>query len=376
MAERTGATLVPVVPTLDGGRPRRWPHRVLLSFIVVAALATVGAGATYFYVRHQLGKINRIDVAGLSNSGGGPMNVLLVGSDSRDRVTGQLAETTGKGQVSGQRSDTLMVLHVESGETKAAIVSIPRDLYVPIAGTNGSDRVNTAFSRGGADTLVATIEGALAIDIHHYVEIDFVGFRDIVDAVGGVNVAVDTPVRDRVSGLTVEEAGCARLDGTDALALVRSRNYEKLVDGRWTIDPTGDLGRIERQQDFIRRMMSKVVSSGLKNPLRLNRLVNVGTRDLTLDRGMSSGDLLKLARRFRSLDSSTVDMVTLPTRGANVGGASVLLLKKDEAKPIIDRLNGVTPPPPPTTVAVKSVATTKAAPSGSTPTTAAVAPPC
>jgi len=365
-----------VVPTLDGGQPRRWPHRVLLSLIVVVALATVGAGATYVYVRHQLGKINRIDVAGLGDSRGGPMNVLLVGSDSRDRVSGQLAETTGKDQVSGKRSDTLMVLHVESGEAKAAIVSIPRDLYVPIAGTKGSDRVNAAFNRGGADALVATVEGALAIDIHHYVEIDFVGFRDIVDAVDGVNVAVDTPVRDRVSGLNIESAGCARLDGTDALALVRSRNYEKLVNGRWTVDPTGDLGRIERQQDFIRRMMAKVVSSGLRNPLRLNRLVNVGTRDLTLDRAMSSGDLLKLARRFRSLDPSTVDMVTLPTRGANVGGASVLLLNKDAAKPFIDRLNGITPPPP-VIVATDPPATADAATSGSDPTTApAVARPC
>ncbi|HEX7276069.1 MAG TPA: LCP family protein, partial [Acidimicrobiales bacterium] len=126
-----------------------WPLRLLKASIAFLTLCVLCAGAGYAYVRHQLGKINRLAIPGLDEEGP-VMNVLLVGSDSRDRVTGELAEQTGKDEVSGQRSDTIMVLHVDPHQKKAAIFSIPRDLYVPIAGTDYSDRVNTSFATGGA----------------------------------------------------------------------------------------------------------------------------------------------------------------------------------------------------------------------------------
>ena len=272
------------------------------------------------------------------------MNVLLVGSDSRENVTGDLADTTGKGQVSGQRSDTMMVLHVDPEHSKAAIFSIPRDLYLPIAGEEYSDRVNTAFSVAGAPGLIATIEEALGFPINHYVEIDFVGFRDIVNAVGGVKVYFPSPVRDEVAGLAIDDPGCVKLDGDAGLAFVRSRNFESYESGEWQIDPTADLGRIQRQQDFIRRMLRKAVASGLSNPITLNRLVGIGVRDVKLDDQMTTGDIVRLARRFKSLDADTVDMLTFPTEAADIDGASVLLLKEAEAQPYIDRLNGFGPP--------------------------------
>lgn len=317
--------------------------RVLKGAIVFLTLCILAAGSGYVYLRYQLGKIDRLSIPGLDESGD-VMNVLLVGSDSREDVEGDLAETTGKGQVSGQRSDTMMVLHVDPEHSKAAIFSIPRDLYVPISGTDYSDRVNTAFSVAGAPGLIATIEESLGFPINHYVEIDFTGFRDIVNAVGGVKVYFPSPVRDEVAGLFVDDPGCVKLDGDAGLAFVRSRNFESYESGEWQIDPTGDLGRIQRQQDFIRRMLRKAVSSGLSNPITLNRLVGIGVRDVKLDDQMTTGDIVRLARRFKSLDADTVDMLTFPTEPVDIDGASVLLLKEEEAQPYIDRLNGLGSP--------------------------------
>ena len=317
-----------------------WPLRLLKGSIAFLTLCVIAAGGGYLYLRHQLGRINRLSIPGLDESGD-VMNVLLVGSDSRANVTGDLAETTGAGLVSGQRSDTIMVLHVDPKNSKAAIFSIPRDLYVPISGTDYSDRVNTAFSVSGAAGLIATIEESLGFQINHYVEVDFVGFRDIVNAVDGVKVYFPSPVRDEVAGLSIDDPGCVKLDGDAGLAFVRSRNFETYEGGEWAIDPTADLGRIQRQQDFIRRMLRKAVSSGLSNPLTLNRLIGIGVRDVTLDDQMSTGDIVRLARRFKSLDADTVDMVTFPTTPEDIGGASVLVLKQEEAQPYIDRLNGL-----------------------------------
>ncbi len=306
----------------------------------------ITAGGAYAYLRWRLDQINIVSLNDLAEDKGSVMNVLLVGSDSRDRLTGDLADQAGKNTVNGQRSDTIMVLHVDSQAQKAALLSIPRDLYVKIAGTTKSDRINASFASGGPQTLIETIKNNLGIQINHYMEVDFVGFRDIVNTVGGVNVYVPAPARDTMSGLDIKEPGCIRFDGDVGLSWVRSRHYEYYESGKWREDPTSDIGRIQRQQDFIRRMMRKAVSSGLTNPLTLNRLVGIGVKDVTIDSAMSTSDLVRVARRFKSLDPDTVDMLTLPTTDATIGGASVLRLNQGEAQSYIDRLNGIGQPGP------------------------------
>jgi LCP family protein required for cell wall assembly len=335
----------PFPPARTRRRPR-WLVLLLnglIGFLVVAILAT---GAGYVYLRHQLAKIKRVDIPALADEAAGePMNVLLVGSDSRERTEGDLADATGKGEegTSGQRSDTIMVLHVDPRKTKAAILSIPRDTYVEISGEGYSDRINTAYAVGGAPLLVQTVSESLGIDVHHYVEVDFVGFERIVNTVDGVKVYFPAPARDFNTGLDIPEAGCVSLDGYMSLAYVRSRYYEWYEAGRWHSDPSSDFGRIDRQQDFIRRMLRKAVSSGFTNPVTLNRLIGIGVNNVTLDRGMSTRDIVTLARRFRNLDPETVDMFTLPTEGASIRGMSVQLILEDEARVFIDRLNGITP---------------------------------
>ncbi|MDQ4068622.1 MAG: LCP family protein [Actinomycetota bacterium] len=334
-------------------RQRRRRRRMIIGVTALLVVLNLLVGSGFVYVQHRLGQIKRLDLPALGGDRrGAVMNVLLVGSDSRANIAGSEASGFGKDEVYGQRSDTIMLLHVDVREHKAAIVSVPRDLYVPIAGTNFSDRVNVAFALGGPDQLVATVQRALAIPIHHYVQVDFVGFKDIVDTVGGVTMYVPYPVRDSGSGLDLGKDGCWQLDGNKGLAWVRSRNMEFLINGTWQADGRGDLGRIERQQDFIRRMMKKALSSGITNPLQLNRLISVGVRDVTFDSALSTKDLTELGRRFSSLDPERVLLRTLPTDPADVDGMSVLKLQTAQAQPLIDLLNGRVPVEPgPTTVA-------------------------
>ncbi len=306
------------------------------------------SGGVYVYVRHQLGRIKHVTVPTLSpDQAGKVMNVLLVGSDSRANTTGDLADATGK-IAEGDRpglSDTMMVLHIDPAQGQAAILSIPRDLWVNINGSK--DRINSSFAEGGPQLLIKTIQDDLGIHINHYAAIDFAGFQHAVDTVGGLKIYLDAPARDAKSGLDLPTAGCVSLNGFQALAYVRSRYYESYEAGRWVSDPTSDFGRIVRQQDFVRRMMKKALASGISNPLTLNRLIGIGVDNLTIDSTMSSRDMVNLARRFRSLDPDSVDMQTLAaTPYTTAGGAKVLMLNTSESQPMIDKLNGKPPPDP------------------------------
>jgi LCP family protein required for cell wall assembly len=332
-----------------GLRQHPWRGRLRTGFLVFLALCVGLVGSSYLYFRHQLSRLHRLDIPGLADDDkGSVMNVLLVGSDTRETATGHVADATGKGDAgtSGQRSDTIMVLHIDPQQQKAAILSIPRDLYVPIPGTGGRDKVNASFSIGGPPLLIQTIKEALGIEINHYVELDFAGFARIVDTVGGVKVYVDAPARDFMTGLDIPVAGCSELDGYQALAFVRSRYYETYERGRWVPGSNSDIDRIGRQQDFIRRILKKAVSSGLSNPLTLNRLIDIGVENVRVDQQMSTKDITTVARRFRSIDPDTVDMLTLPTTDGFVGGAAVQLVDTAKAQEYIDRLNGLAPPDP------------------------------
>jgi LCP family protein required for cell wall assembly len=343
MAGRVVGDAPSTTPTAPEIHRRRWPRRLLIGTSIAVAVCVVGAGWGYIQWRH--GQIRRLAVGHVAPDKGTVMNVLLVGSDSRDNLTGTDAKQAGKGLVFGQRSDTLMILHIDTSEKKAAILSIPRDLNVLIAGTNRRDRINAAFedpAGHGADRLVQTVHDALGITVNHYMEVDFVGFKGIVDTVGGVSLYVPTPARDAYSGLNIKLPGCIHFNGEMGLQWVRSRHYQYYEAGRWHEDPRADLGRIPRQQEFIRRVLKKAVSSGLTNPVRLNSLVADGVKYVTIDNTLSTPDMLKIAKKFRTLNPDTVDMETLKTealiqRGQYAGEKLV----QPEAQAQINRINGV-----------------------------------
>jgi LCP family protein required for cell wall assembly len=334
-------------PVVLGPPRRKWPRRILIGLNIFVALSLVGAAASYGYFKYRLGQIPRISFGDvLRNSGdddpGKPMNVLLVGSDSRKNISKQEAKAFGtEKQVAGERSDTIIVLHIDPKSEKASVLSIPRDLYLPIADTSRSDRINTAFE-GGPERLIRTIKNSLAIEIDHYAEVDFNGFRGIVNAIGGVNVYFPSPARDSFTGLNVKTAGCVALDGDGALKYVRSRHYQYYESGRWREDGTADLGRIERQQDFIRRIMHKAVRVG-KNPATLNALIGNAVKNVTLDDAFSPKDIVRLAGKFKSLDPESVEMIPVPTIQTRVGQAAVLKLKQPDADEALARFRGEVP---------------------------------
>jgi LCP family protein required for cell wall assembly len=319
---------------------------------VFIALCLVATASAYGYIRWRYGQIPKIDIREVLRGGGDddpgdPMNVLFVGSDTRENVTEEEEKKFGTSrEVGGKHSDTIMILHADPRQEKAAILSIPRDLWVTVAGTGRKERINTAIqSDDGVKRLIRTIDQELGIKVDHYAEVDFYGFRGIVDAVDGVTVPFSAPARDRVTGLNVQRAGCIELDGDQALAYARSRHYQSYESGRWRTDPTGDIGRITRQQTFIRRMMKEAISKGIRNPVKGNSLIGAAIKNVTIDDTLSTSDLRRLATRFRSLEPEAVDMLTLPTFGRTIRatGASVLELKEPEAQEIIDRFNGRTP---------------------------------
>ncbi|HEY4376934.1 MAG TPA: LCP family protein, partial [Acidimicrobiales bacterium] len=172
-------------------------------------------------------------------------------------------------------------------------------------------------------------------------EVDFKGFQDAVNAVGGIPLWFDRAMRDSNSGLDVEHPGCVVLDGYKALGFARARHLRYMLNGEWHYDGTGDLGRISRQQLFLRKTIDVAERKGLGNPLVLKHLVEAATKNLTIDKGISASDLVALAQRFRSFDGDALKTLTMPaTPFTTSGGAQVLHLDTTAAEPILNIFRG------------------------------------
>ncbi len=261
--------------------------------------------------------IERVDLSGvLDPVKGDAVNYLLVGSDSREGLDPTL-DIGGSGTVTGRRSDTIILLRVSPSGSK--MMSIPRDLWVPNAATGRPGRINAAYNSGPAN-LVRTVQQSLHVPVNHYMEVGFGSFVGMVDAVGGVDIEFPHPAFDTHSGLYIDDTGAVRLDGKQALAYARSRHYTEKIDGREVEDPTGDLGREQRQQTFLRTALGEVGSS--KNPFEVLGVVEALSSGLVLDDSVGMFDLLGLARRLSGQQPATV---VLPTRGVRKGDAAVLL---------------------------------------------------
>jgi polyisoprenyl-teichoic acid--peptidoglycan teichoic acid transferase len=312
---------------------------LLLVFLVVATTAGYG------YVHYRFGQIRSVDVPGLHKAGGGrPFNLLVVGSDSRESLDAKDGRRFG--EVGGQRNDTTLVIRVEPARKHVSMLSIPRDLVVPIAGTGAENRINAALT-GGPGVLVKTIEQNFGIPIHHYVLVDFDGFRAIVDALGGIDVRFPYPSRDLKSGLDVSEAGCHHLSGRRALALARSRYFSYQLDGVWHSDPWADLGRIRRQQAFLQALTKAALAKGLTNPVRANAFVGSLVHEVTKDSALRVTEVIRTAAAFRSFRPSKLATYTLPvTVSTDHPLGDVLLLKQPDATGVVDRFLGRAPAAP------------------------------
>lgn len=330
----------PVVQRRRGGSHRvrrvrrRWPRRILIAVNVFTALSLVCAASAYGYVQWRLGQIKRIDVLGLHKVGSStqsqpagasiaPFTLLAIGSDTRNLGAGSSAQFGSDTQVTGQRSDSIILIRVVPKTRALALLSIPRDTLEPIPGY-GTTRINAAFNAGTPSLLVTVLEQDFGIQVNHVVEFNFDTFQALADAVGGVEQYFPTPAKDNFSLLNIPAAGCYDLTGAQALAFVRSREYQYYLNGSWhyQLYPESDLGRIQRQQAFTRNLVRKAKKVAPTNLIELNNIIGSVTKNLTLDSGFSNSLLLSLAQDFRSANLSDIPSYTYPAvNSTSVPGA-------------------------------------------------------
>jgi polyisoprenyl-teichoic acid--peptidoglycan teichoic acid transferase len=336
---------VPAASRRARGR-RTWPQRLLLSFNIVLVLVALSAAAVLGYGYEKAGSFPRVNLppgvlSDIEATPGESMNVLLVGTDASDGLDPDDPILVGR-PPTGDLADVIMILRLDPDTNDAALLSIPRDLWVPIAGTTQENKINSAYSVGGAQTLIETIQDYLDIPINHFVAVDLAGFRQVVEAIGGVDVYFPYPARDTQSGLYVPEAGCQRLDPVQALAYSRSRYYENEIDGRWRPDNQNDFGRMRRQQEFMRRALSRAIERGARNPVTLNALLNAVDGALTLDPDLTTGQILEVAQTFRLFNPESLASYTLSdfVGSQMIRGHSALLLREAEADVVLDLFRG------------------------------------
>jgi LCP family protein required for cell wall assembly len=303
-------------------KPRkRWKRVLIVLGIVFVVLLGGGAIGAWALVNRYEGKVTHADLLGdaaqpkasaEAHFRDGPVNLLMLGSDSR-------AGEVGKGKVAGERSDTIMLVHVSAKHDKAAIISIPRDSYVniPAGGSwkGGKNKINAAFAFGGAPLAAKTITELTGIPLDGAMIANFAGIRTMVDAVGGVNVCVPYDVKSYFSK-TVWTKGCHDMDGPTAEEFMRNRMYV----------PGGDLGRVKDQQLVVQAIIKKVSDQGvLNNPLVFDKLLVTAASSLTIDKTL---DLRLLATAVKSIRPDNVTFGTVPVSNVDLktsAGSSVQL---------------------------------------------------
>lgn len=329
-------------------RPRRtWPQRILLLLGVVVIAASVSTALALDYGDEKVGELPRVELGAVlaadPETSDEAQNFLLVGVDSIASLDPDDPLRIGR-EEENLLTDTLILLRVEPETGDATMLSLPRDLWVPIAGAGYEQKVNAAMSIGGPDTLVQTVSEALDIPIHHFVQVDFRGFREVIDVIGGVPVWFEIPMRDPRVGFLVEEPGCHVLDANESLKFVRSRSMQgQLEEGRWEyLDLTPDLGRIDRQQEFLISAMRKAIAKGgLRHPGTSVELIDAGIGSVTIDELLTPRDLVNLADQFSGFRPDDLDKSTLPVYDDIAGGLEILRIQEAGAQPLLERFRGV-----------------------------------
>jgi LCP family protein required for cell wall assembly len=264
--------------------------------------------------------------------------ILLVGSDSRDH----LASVQGFGEFGGQRADVVMVLIRPEDGSRAALLSLPRDLLVDnVCQDGGEHRLNDALqgcgSLNGPTALTRTVEDVIGRDVDHFALVDLAGFQEAVDAVGGYEICLERPVRDQLAQLELP-AGCTQATGAQTLAWLRSRNTQELTDDGWRVMPgVNDLTRNERQRAFLMSMMGQLSDFG--SPTDIADVAQVIAPFVTVDSELSFIDAVNLAWTLRGLNSGSVDELEIPVSDATTeSGAAVLVAGVDIADMVDDYL--------------------------------------
>lgn len=300
---------------------RTWPQRlvVVLSLAVIAGAVTAAWFVSTFYsgaVKFRRAPIGSDrfgqPVLVSETPPGDPVNFLLVGTDSargldpRDPVAiGRPVDEQGR-----SLADTIMLLRLDPVSGSAWVLSIPRDLWVSIPGA-ADNKIAASLWIGGPELLVETVSATFDVVVNHYVQIDFLGFREVVDVLGGVPVWFPYPARDFGSGLNVLTSGCQVLGGVEALQYVRGRTYQEQIDGRWVITGGDDFRRIERQQDFLVLALNRAIDRGARSLSTLRPLLEAGASSVVLDQNLTLAELVDLGQAFSGFDPDNLHRFSL-----------------------------------------------------------------
>jgi LCP family protein required for cell wall assembly len=341
-------------PTSTKRMPRTWPQRFTIAAVFAMAIGSFGAaGALYAGQRviedrniapaiidpSQATVPERPTPDGETAEAAAPpatfppaepdaRNFLITGADNNSCIDpdSPYAPAFGDRSNLGERSDTIMMWRVNPSTSQVAVLSFPRDLFVDIAGTSRKGRINEAYQRDNPQKLIDTIYQNFGINTDHFVQVDFCAFQTLVEAVGGVAVPFATPVRDPNTGLDVPEAGCFTFDGDHALAYARSRKLQYLdPSGEWRQDPTSDLGRISRQQDFLRRTVSRLLSKGAYNPDVAGGLIETLSEYIVADPNLTPRRMLEFAGVLSGVDPTEITTYQINADPRTIQGNAVLV---------------------------------------------------
>jgi LCP family protein required for cell wall assembly len=324
--------------------------------VVFLAVVLLLVGGTYGYLRYRLGQIKTANCPSCAIVASGlPFNILIIGDDSRaDNSPGENVHFGTTAEAGGAHSDTIKIAHIDPATGTASLLSIPRDTYVQLSGLDASwlsqlqtrdQKINAALN-DSVDSLVQTVQNTFGIPIQSWVLINFNGLINAVQTVGGIRLDFPYPVRDdddgnNNSGLSITQAGCQTLNGGQTLALSRSRFYQyEISPGVWEADPTGDLGRIQRQNVVIEALIDK--ARGTYNPLTLNAFIGSVVNDVKIG-GLSSSALLSLALKYHGFSGSNLSTATIPTYGAGSAAGSVEIVEMAQAQQVISQFLGKAP---------------------------------
>jgi LCP family protein required for cell wall assembly len=325
--------------------------------LLAVILALGGSELGYLaFVNHQIHriKVNNIVHTPAKGPDVGEQTFLLIGSTSRCVLNNKQTNAFGScaAGITGVNSDVIVLLHADPKAHKISILSIPRDLALyNVRPVNQFYKIDAALADGPGQ-LVAVIEQNFGIPINHFVELNFDSFQNIVNALGGLKMDFPYRVFDDSSGLHIRTTGCVTMNGFDALALVRARNYWYFKGGKWVDDGSGDLGRIIRVHEFLRVLATAVERRGLGNVFTDNTLLEAVAPNLVIDSTLSISDMVSLLRVFHSTKVDSVPQETMPNienfaeyyfRGYDFG--SVVLPTYPQDQQAVDRFLGLKRPP-------------------------------
>jgi LCP family protein required for cell wall assembly len=304
------------------GRSRKRTLTWVAGTVTLVVVLVVGAAAGYgWYLNHE---IHHIDLKNLTSApvkgdDAGTENILMIGSTDRCalKVQNPAYGLCSQG-VNGVNSDVVMILHLNPTNHSVSILSIPRDLFVPNARSDGANKIDAALYQG-PDQLIAAIEEDFGIPIQHFVELNFDSFINVVQALGGIKMYFPEPVYDAYSGLNIQTTGCLQLNGTQALQVVRARHIQYKGPGVTTTNPAywpqeaqSDIARIRRDHEFLRVLASAVKAKGLSDPLTDQKLVSGVVGQLTVDQGFSASNMISLVLGYHDVDVGSAPQLTVP----------------------------------------------------------------